>query len=50
VSVSIFVSNVPWYLGLYVHTSRIGAIVFVVVQQVILIDLAYNWNDTWVGE
>ncbi|KAL3821918.1 hypothetical protein ACHAXA_008958 [Cyclostephanos tholiformis] len=47
---SIFVSNVPWYLGLYLHISRVCAVIFVVIQQVILIDVAYNWNDSWVGE
>jgi hypothetical protein len=48
--VSIFVSNDPWFLGIFLHLSRAGALIFVVVQQVILIDLAYNWNDSWVGE
>ena len=50
VLVSIFVSNDPWFLGIFLHLSRAGALIFVVVQQVILIDLAYNWNDSWVGE
>jgi hypothetical protein len=24
--------------------------IFIVIQQIILIDLAYNWNDSWVGK
>lgn len=47
---SVFVSNHPWFLGVFLHVSRVGAMVFIVVQQIILIDLAYNWNDNWVGE
>jgi len=35
--------------GLYIKFARIGAAVFIVLQQVILIDLAYNWNDAWVA-
>jgi hypothetical protein len=47
---SVFVLILPWFLSVFLHLSRAGAMVFVVVQQVILIDLAYNWNDSWVGE
>jgi len=32
----------------YLNVARVGAAVFVVLQQIILIDLAYNWNDSWV--
>lgn len=47
---SVFMSNRPWFLGIFLHLSRAGAMVFIVVQQIILIDLAYNWNDAWVGK
>eukprot|EP00584_Thalassiosira_punctigera_P005700 CAMPEP_0172531642 /NCGR_PEP_ID=MMETSP1067-20121228/4962_1 /TAXON_ID=265564 ORGANISM="Thalassiosira punctigera, Strain Tpunct2005C2" /NCGR_SAMPLE_ID=MMETSP1067 /ASSEMBLY_ACC=CAM_ASM_000444 /LENGTH=501 /DNA_ID=CAMNT_0013316041 /DNA_START=107 /DNA_END=1612 /DNA_ORIENTATION=+ len=47
---SVFMSNRPWFLGIFLHLSRLGAMVFIVVQQIILIDLAYNWNDSWVGK
>mmetsp|Transcript_42636 Transcript_42636/g.89470 ORF Transcript_42636/g.89470 Transcript_42636/m.89470 type:complete len:489 (+) Transcript_42636:153-1619(+) len=47
---SVFMSNHPWFLGIYLHLSRVGAMAFIVVQQIILIDLAYNWNDSWVGK
>ncbi|KAL9185001.1 hypothetical protein ACHAXT_002778 [Thalassiosira profunda] len=47
---SVFMSNHPWFTGVFLHLSRVGAGVFIVVQQIILIDLAYNWNDNWVGK
>lgn len=47
---SVFMSNHPWFLGIFLHTSRLGAMIFIVIQQIILIDLAYNWNDSWVGK
>jgi hypothetical protein len=46
--VTVFVPNDPLFVGLYLWLARIGAAVFVVLQQVILIDVAYNWNDDWV--
>lgn len=50
VAASIFTSNRPWFLSIFLHVARIGAMIFIVVQQIILIDIAYNWNDTWVGK
>jgi hypothetical protein len=50
VLVSVFMSNRPWFLGIFLHLSRLGAMAFIVIQQVMLIDLAYNWNDSWVGK
>ena len=47
---SIFMSNHPWFSGVFLHLSRVGAMAFIVIQQIILIDLAYNWNDSWVGK
>ena len=34
--------------GFFLWVARFGAAIFVVLQQVILIDVAYNWNDDWV--
>jgi len=50
VFLSIFASNSPWFSGVFLHVSRIGATVFIVIQQIIIIDLAYNWNESWVGK
>ncbi len=33
----------------FLQIARIGGAIFVVIQQIILIDLAYNWNDAWVA-
>lgn len=32
----------------YLQVARVAATIFIVLQQVILIDLAYSWNDQWV--
>jgi serine incorporator 1/3 len=45
---TMFIPNSPIFSGFFLWTSRIGATIFVVLQQVILIDVAYNWNDDWV--
>lgn len=50
VFLSVFASNNPWFSGVFLNISRIGATIFIVIQQIILIDLAYNWNDAWVGK
>jgi hypothetical protein len=46
---SVFMSNLPLFSGLFLHLSRVGATIFIVIQQIIIMDLAYNWNDSWVG-
>lgn len=45
---SVFLPNGPLFTGFYVILARIAAGIFVVLQQIILIDVAYNWNDDWV--
>uniref|UniRef100_A0A7S2R074 Uncharacterized protein n=1 Tax=Eucampia antarctica TaxID=49252 RepID=A0A7S2R074_9STRA len=39
--------NAPLLFPVYLIAMRMFAGIFVIVQQVILIDLAYNWNDNW---
>lgn len=36
------------FTGFYLLLVRICAMIFIVIQQVILIDMAYNWNESWV--
>ena len=36
--------------GAYVRIAQVGSAVFIILQQIILIDLAYNWNDAWVEQ
>lgn len=46
--VTMFIPNDPLFSGFFLWMARLGAAIFVVLQQVILIDVAYNWNDDWV--
>ena len=48
VLLTIFLSSAPLFTGIYLWLARAGATVFVLLQQVILIDVAYNWNEDWV--
>jgi hypothetical protein len=48
VLITMFIPNTPLFSGFFLWVSRLGATIFVVLQQVILIDVAYNWNDDWV--
>jgi hypothetical protein len=50
VVLSMLLSNAPWFTIIYVHVSRALSLVFIIIQQIILIDLAYNWNDNWIGK
>jgi hypothetical protein len=46
--VTMFVPSYPLFSGFFLWTARLGAGAFVILQQIILIDVAYNWNDDWV--
>jgi hypothetical protein len=48
VFLSMFIHSAPFFTGFYLWLARAGAIVFCVLQQVVLIDIAYNWNEDWV--
>eukprot|EP00934_Nitzschia_sp_Nitz4_P008376 Nitzschia sp. Nitz4//scaffold128_size63911//62114//63913//NITZ4_006235-RA/size63911-augustus-gene-0.98-mRNA-1//1//CDS//3329534880//8366//frame0 len=43
-----FVPNDPLFLTVFLNIARVGAILFIVVAQFVIVDLAYNWNDSWV--
>ena len=49
VAFTFFVPSSPLFTGVFLYTSRVGAAIFLVIQQIILIDIAYNWNEDWVG-
>ena len=38
----------PLFGGIYLFLARCGAVLFILLQQLILIDVAYNWNEDWV--
>ena len=48
VAFTVLLHSAPLFTGLFLWLARLGATVFVVLQQVILIDVAYNWNEDWV--
>jgi hypothetical protein len=50
VALSVLLSNTPWFTTLFVHVSRTLSLTFIIIQQIILIDLAYNWNDNWISK
>lgn len=43
-----FVPNEPLFLTLQMNVARVGAIFFIIFQQVVFVDIAMNWNDSWV--
>jgi len=46
VGASMMIPN-SFFVGYYIFMARLAAMVFIVLQQVILVDMAYNWNETW---
>jgi len=48
VMASVFIPSDPLFSQFFLWVARFGATIFCVFQQVILIDVAYNWNDDWV--
>lgn len=40
-----FIPNDPLFSDIYIQIARIGAVFFIIVEQVIILDLAYNWNE-----
>lgn len=45
---AMFIPNHPLFDGVFLVSARIGAMAFIIIQQVILIDVGYNWNESWV--
>lgn len=43
-----FVPNEPLFSDIYLNIARVGAVFFILLQQIIFVDLAHNWNDGWV--
>jgi hypothetical protein len=43
-----FIPNEPVFTPIYLNIARVGSIIYILIQQIIFIDLAYNWNDSWV--
>jgi len=43
-----FIPNDPLFTSIYLNIARVGAVFFILFQQIIFVDIAYNWNDGWV--
>lgn len=46
--ITVFIPNEPLFSGIYLNIARIGGIMFIFLQQLIILDVAYDWNDSWV--
>ena len=43
-----FIPNDPLFLTVHLNVARVGAIIFILFQQIVFVDIAMNWNDGWV--
>uniref|UniRef100_A0A7S3Q122 Uncharacterized protein n=2 Tax=Chaetoceros debilis TaxID=122233 RepID=A0A7S3Q122_9STRA len=48
--ITLFIPNEPLFTSVYLLIMRICAMAFIFIQQIILIDMAYNWNESWVEQ
>jgi len=47
---TVFIPNEPLFSPIFMQLARVGGAVFIFFQQIILIDLAYNLNESWVDK
>jgi hypothetical protein len=45
-----FIPNTPLFSPIYLNIARAGSVIYILIQQIIFIDVAYNWNESWVGK
>lgn len=48
VTITIFIPNEPLFTPIFLNVSRAVAALFIVFQQMVIIDMAYNLNESWV--
>eukprot|EP00560_Eucampia_antarctica_P006124 CAMPEP_0197825010 /NCGR_PEP_ID=MMETSP1437-20131217/2160_1 /TAXON_ID=49252 ORGANISM="Eucampia antarctica, Strain CCMP1452" /NCGR_SAMPLE_ID=MMETSP1437 /ASSEMBLY_ACC=CAM_ASM_001096 /LENGTH=418 /DNA_ID=CAMNT_0043424839 /DNA_START=129 /DNA_END=1382 /DNA_ORIENTATION=+ len=48
VTATIFIPNDPLFTPIFINVARAVAAMFIIFQQVIIIDMAYNVNESWV--
>jgi len=46
----IWIPNSPLFDPFFLNIARIGGFIFILMQSIILIDLAYTWNESWVDK
>lgn len=44
---TIFIPNDPVFIPIFIWVARVGSVIFVLLQQLVLVDIAYNWNASW---
>jgi len=47
---TIFIPNDPIFIPIFLWVARVGSVLFILLQQVILVDIAYNWNLSWLDK
>ena len=47
---TVFIPNDPIFIPVYLWVARVGSFLFVLVEQLILVDIAYNWNSSWIDK
>lgn len=45
-----FIPNTPLFTPIYLNIARAGSVFYIFIQQIIFIDVAYNWNESWVAK
>lgn len=40
-----FVPNDPYFGEIYLNIARVGGVLFIIIQQIIILDIAWNWNE-----
>lgn len=48
VAATIFIPNEPFFTPIFLNVGRAIAALFIVFQQMVIIDMAYNLNESWV--
>ena len=47
---TVFIPNDPLFQPIFLWIARVGSVLFILLQQVILIDIGYNWNESWLSK
>lgn len=48
--ITILIPSNPWFDKIYLNAARVGGVIFVLLQQIIILDMALQWNDSWVAK
>ena len=43
-----FIPNQPLFSEIFLNVARAGSVLFIILEQIIFIDLAHNWNEGWI--